>query len=415
MGSEGPLKREASACIRGHEEAGLVIRLLGPLAVEVDGRPVRLGSVKQKAILAQLALHGGRIAQLAELVAGLWGEDPPATATNTIQVHVSALRRALGHAGSLIQNRPPGYRLEGADVDVLRFDPARDSLLARYASRYLEEEVYPEITKRLAFAPPGKSLVEIFSPAKGASGHQWFSTRMVGLPFIGTVGACAGKMVAIVGRSGAGKTTLVNLLPRFYDVSTGAILIDGVDLRHVTLASLRRQIGIVTQETVLFDDTIAHNIAYGTYGSHGTPGVSKDAIVAAAQAANAHGFIGALPHGYETMIGERGQRLSGGQRQRLAIARALLKNAPVLILDEATSALDSESERAVQAALDVLMRGRTTVVIAHRLSTIERADRIAVLDRGRVVEIGRHDELLAAEGVYARLYRTQYAAERAAA
>jgi subfamily B ATP-binding cassette protein MsbA len=211
----------------------------------------------------------------------------------------------------------------------------------------------------------------------------------------------AGEMIAIVGRSGAGKTTLVNLLPRFYDVSSGAILIDGVDIRQATVASLRRQIGIVTQDTVLFDDSIGRNIAYGS------PDATLQQIESAARAANAHDFVSAMPKGYETMIGERGQRLSGGQRQRVAIARAILKDAPILVLDEATSALDTESEMLVQEALANLMKNRTSFVIAHRLSTIRRADAIIVLERGRVVEVGRHDELLTKDGAYAALYQMQ--------
>jgi subfamily B ATP-binding cassette protein MsbA len=212
----------------------------------------------------------------------------------------------------------------------------------------------------------------------------------------------AGQVVAIVGLSGAGKTTLVNLIPRFYDVTGGAILIDGIDIRDVTLASLRAQIGMVTQETVLFDDTIAANIAYGRQSA------SQEEIEAAARAAHAHEFIVALPDGYRTVIGERGQRLSGGQRQRLAIARALLKNSPILILDEATSSLDAESERLVQEALATLLLDRTSFVIAHRLSTVRRADAIIVLEQGEVKEIGRHDELLARPGsAYARLYAQQ--------
>ncbi len=212
----------------------------------------------------------------------------------------------------------------------------------------------------------------------------------------------AGQAVAIVGLSGAGKTTLVNLVPRFYDVSGGAILIDGVDVRDVTLKSLRSQIAIVTQDTVLFDDTIANNITYGS------PGASREDIETAAKAAHAHEFIATLPEKYETRIGERGQMLSGGQRQRIAIARALLRNSPMLILDEATSSLDAESELLVQDALQTLMRNRTSFVIAHRLSTVRRADAIIVLERGRIAEIGRHDELLARPGgVYAKLYALQ--------
>jgi subfamily B ATP-binding cassette protein MsbA len=221
--------------------------------------------------------------------------------------------------------------------------------------------------------------------------------------------ARAGEVVAIVGTSGAGKTTLMNLLPRFYDVSEGAILVDGVDVRDVTLKSLREQIGLVTQETVLFDDTVRANIAYGLSD------VDEARIEGAARAAFAHDFILDLPRRYDTVIGERGSRLSGGQRQRIAIARAILKDPPILILDEATSALDSESERLVQEALSNLMKGRTALVIAHRLATVRGADRIIVLDGGEVSETGTHDELLRrAGGLYSRLYELQFAPEAAA-
>jgi subfamily B ATP-binding cassette protein MsbA len=226
-------------------------------------------------------------------------------------------------------------------------------------------------------------------PSRWALRHVSFSVR-------------AGEVIALVGQSGAGKTTLVNLIPRFYDVTEGAILVDGADIRDVTLASLRQQISLVTQETVLFDDTVAANIAYGV------PGAPPEAIEAAARAAHAHEFIVHLAGGYDATIGERGQRLSGGQRQRIAIARALLKDSPILILDEATSALDAESERLVREALSNLMRNRTTFVIAHRLSTVRRADQIIGLDRGHLVEIGTHEELVSRpSGVYARFCALQ--------
>jgi subfamily B ATP-binding cassette protein MsbA len=211
-----------------------------------------------------------------------------------------------------------------------------------------------------------------------------------------------GEVLALVGPSGAGKTTLANLIPRFFDVTSGRILIDGRDLRDLTLGSLRSQVAQVTQETILFNDTVRNNIAYGQ------PEIHLDHVEEAARNALAHDFILQLPQGYDTVIGEKGFRLSGGERQRLAIARAILKNAPVLILDEATSSLDAESESLVQAALANLMQGRTALVIAHRLSTIRRANRIAVLEDGRITAIGPHEELLTTSPTYQRLYQLQF-------
>lgn len=220
-----------------------------------------------------------------------------------------------------------------------------------------------------------------------------------------TMEAPTGKVVALVGPSGAGKSTVLNLIPRFYDVDKGAVTIDGQDIRGATLDSVRDAIGLVSQDTMLFDDTVRSNIAYGRTDA------TEDEIVAAAKAAAADGFIRRLPKGYDTMVGERGVILSGGQRQRLSIARAMLKNAPVLLLDEATSALDTESERKVQAALKRLMEGRTTIVIAHRLSTVVDADIIHVFDRGRIVESGSHAELSVGDGLYARLSQMQFSDE----
>lgn len=211
-----------------------------------------------------------------------------------------------------------------------------------------------------------------------------------------------GQVVALVGPSGAGKSTIANLVPRFYDVTAGSLKIDGIDVRDVTFSSLRQQVGLVPQETMLFNATIMDNILYGRLAA------TEAEVVAAAKAANAHEFIKELSDGYATVVGDRGSALSGGQRQRIAIARAILKDPRILILDEATSALDTESEKIVQAALERLMQGRTSLVIAHRLSTVRNADKIIVINHGSIAEAGTHDELLAADGLYASLYAVQF-------
>ena len=258
-------------------------------------------------------------------------------------------------------------------------------------------DVEPEVRERQGAPPLALSQATIRFEAVG------FAYDGEGPPILSDVSfeAHRGETVALVGPSGGGKTTILNLIPRFYDASAGRVLIDGQDVRDVALASLRHQIALVTQEPFLFDDTIRANIAYAR------PEASTAEVEAAAEAAAAHGFIGDLAEGYETTVGEAGTRLSGGQRQRIAIARAFLKNAPILLLDEATSALDTESEAQVQAALKRLMAGRTTILIAHRLSTVRGADRIYVVDKGRIVEIGDHASLVKKRGLYARLARSQ--------
>jgi ATP-binding cassette, subfamily B, bacterial MsbA len=273
----------------------------------------------------------------------------------------------------------------GASSEIFKFMDADDDVKEKAGVKPL-----PAFSRSIRFENVCFSYAE-----EGAEGREIL--RDINLE----VGA--GEVLAVVGSSGAGKSTLVHLIPRFFDVTSGKLTIDGRDVRDTTLASLRAQIGVVAQDTVLFNDTARNNIAYGQ------PGVPQRVVEAAARTALAHDFIMELPNGYETVIGERGVRLSGGERQRIAIARALLKNAPILILDEATSALDSESESLVQSALQNLITGRTVVVIAHRLSTVRRADRIVVLENGTIADIGAHDELMKKLGTYRRLYDLQFA------
>ncbi len=274
--------------------------------------------------------------------------------------------------------------------------PIQRGLAAAESVFNIIDEV-PEVDQGSVELQRTEGLVEFFDVRFAYPGAS--DEALKGISFSARPGEC----VALVGQSGSGKTTIANLLPRFYPCSSGQIRIDGHLIGDIRLDSLRSNIALVSQEVVLFNDTVAANIAYGLRSN-----ASNEDIRAAAKAAHALEFIESMPQGFATQIGEKGVKLSGGQRQRLAIARAILKNAPILILDEATSALDSESERNVQAALETLMQGRTTIIIAHLLSTIENADRIVVLQRGQVAESGPHIDLLARNGVYAQLYRIQY-------
>ncbi len=285
---------------------------------------------------------------------------------------------------------PPVKRLTAVNSQLQRGIVAADSLFELLDSE-TERDTGTRTLERASGRIEYRHLTQVYDSAKGAVIHDLNLTIE------------PGESVALVGRSGSGKSTLASLLPRFYDVTAGQILIDGIDIRELTLASLRAQISLVTQDIVLFNDSLANNITYGQAAD-----VGREEIERVAEAAHALDFIRALPQGLDTLVGDRGVLLSGGQRQRIAIARAMLKDAPILVLDEATSALDTEAERHIQAALAALMADRTTLVIAHRLSTIEHVDRIVVLDAGRIVEQGPHASLLAEGGYYARLHGLQF-------
>ena len=311
-------------------------------------------------------------------------------ARNEIVHHAQTTGGFLAFLYALIKMYEPVKRLTGVNNAFQQAAGASEKVFD-----YLD--VHTEVADR-----PGARILPPFE--RDISFNQLDFSYEPGQPVLRDINLriCRGQVVALVGPSGAGKTTLANLIPRFFDPTAGSILMDGHDLRDVTRASVRSQIGMVTQETILFNDTVFNNIAYGQEAE------SRSRVEQAARAALAHDFIIAMPEGYETLIGERGQRLSGGQRQRIAIARAILKNPPILILDEATSELDTESELLVQKALQNLMEGRTVLVIAHRLSTVRRADRILVLDEGRISEEGTHDDLVSGGGIYQRLHELQF-------
>jgi subfamily B ATP-binding cassette protein MsbA len=330
-----------------------------------------------------------------------------------VKALASPLMETLGGVAVTIVIVYGGWRVIQGDTSAGAFFSFITALLSAYRPMKALANANAQINEGLAGAERLFSVLDtepVLSDAPGASalkvGRCEIRFDKVSFSYTGDISALtklsfavpSGKTTALVGPSGAGKTTILNLIPRFYDVTDGAVTIDGQNVREVTMGSLRESIALVSQEVVLFDDTVRANIRYGR------PGAAEADIEAAARAAGAHDFIGALADGYETMVGARGQTLSGGQRQRLAIARALLKDAPILLLDEATSALDTETERQVQAALETLKKGRTTLIIAHRLSTIAAADQICVVDQGRVVEVGAHSTLVETNGLYARLH-----------
>ncbi|MDX2030871.1 MAG: ABC transporter transmembrane domain-containing protein [Blastocatellia bacterium] len=315
----------------------------------------------------------------------------------SIQAGTMSLGQFVGFLFYMFRSYDPIRRLSRLQHD-LQQGLASAARIFKVMDQRMEMPDRPDATELAAF----RQGIE-FRDVTFAYGAGFDQAVLAGVDFT----VRAGEMVAIVGQSGAGKSTLTHLISRFYDATSGAVLVDGIDVRDLRLKSLREKIAIVTQEVHLFNDTVRANIAYGAWGRND----SDAAVRQAARAALADEFISRLPDGYETVIGERGLILSGGQRQRLAIARAILKDAPILILDEATSALDTESEMLVQQALNNLMEGRTTIVIAHRLSTVRRADQIIVMDAGRIAEMGSHQELLARGGIYRRLYELQFAEE----
>jgi subfamily B ATP-binding cassette protein MsbA len=326
------------------------------------------------------------------------------------------LMELLGGIGVAVIVWVGGYSVIRGELTPGTFFSFMTALLMLYAPIRDLNKVNLEIQEGLAAATRVFELLDITAEIKDEEGATPLPLISEGIHFQNvtfkydeeiilkdlSLDVKVGEVIALVGMSGAGKTSLVNLLPRFYDVEKGQVLIDGYDIRKITLKSLRDQIGLVTQQTILFNDTVRNNIAYGNLKS------TDQEIIEAAKAANAHDFIQRLPKGYNTIIGEQGVKLSGGERQRISIARALLKNAPILILDEATSSLDSDSETEVQKALEEVMKGRTVFVIAHRLSTIRNTHRIVVLSEGQIVEEGSHDQLMALNGEYRRVYDLQF-------
>ncbi|MBZ5533704.1 MAG: ATP-binding cassette domain-containing protein [Acidobacteriia bacterium] len=343
-----------------------------------------LKSVAAQAISSPLMEIIGSVAVAALLVLGRNQIKTGAMTTGIFLTFIIAVFKLYDPVRKMAFFNNSFQQALGASSEIFRFLDEEDEIKERSGAIAL-----PAFRERIRFENLSFSYA-------GASGSEPDILREVNLE------VRSGEVVAIVGSSGAGKSTLMQLIPRFFDVTGGAVKIDGHDVRDVTLASLRAQIGIVTQDTILFNDTVRNNIAYGQ------PDVPQDAVITAAKAALAHDFIEKMPEGYDSVIGERGLRLSGGERQRIAIARALLKNAPILILDEATSALDAESESLVQAALHNLMSGRTVLVIAHRLATIRRVDRIVVLEHGCIADSGTHDDLLTRLGTYRKLYELQF-------